>query len=422
MTWVCMIGAIPAAAEAVAAYGRRLMVIAEPDSDVPGAGGVPASVTRHAEMVAVTDLTDSAAVLSAVERLIGVYGTPEAVISFTEYGSVPAAIMSGRLNQRSVSVAAAERARDKRKMRSQLAGTDWEWPWRAGNSDEIVAAVGDELGGGPWVIKPVGGTGSDGLAIVRDAGDVARWAGETRGDGREWIAEKYTNGPHFTIEALSSGGGHRVLGIASQEGVGTSDLAVNGHWHLYPAPVPAEQEAEIWRATSGMLDALGVSEGASHTEVRLDPVHGPVIIETHTRFGGCRIPELIRLASGVSPYEEAVAVALGETPVAAGPARGASCIRFVLAPVAGLLTGLSLPADVLSDPRLHAVGWEASVGDVVSVPRKSDDILGHVITVAEDPKRAWNAAQEFVSAATVQIVAGDVPVPASPSGTPVSPS
>ena len=36
MTWVCMIGAVPAAAEAVAAFGRRLVVIGEPDSDVPG--------------------------------------------------------------------------------------------------------------------------------------------------------------------------------------------------------------------------------------------------------------------------------------------------------------------------------------------------------------------------------------------------
>jgi len=421
MTWVCMIGAIPAAAEAVAAFGRRLVVIGEPDSDVPGAAGVPVRVTRHAELVAIADLTDTGAVLSAVDRLLGVYGTPEAVISFTEYGSVPAAIMSGRLNQRSVSVVAAERARDKRKMRSRLAGTDWEWPWRAGHSDEVVAAIRDELGGGPWIIKPADGSGSNGLTIVHDAGDAARWADMTRDGGGEWIAEKYANGPEFTVEALSRGGGHRVLGIASQQTAGTSDLAANGHWHLYPALVSAAQEAQIWRATNGMLDALGIHEGASHTEVRLDPVHGPVIIETHTRLGGCHIPELIRLGSGMDPYQEAVAAALSETSTAAGPAK-AACVRFLLSPAAGLLTGLSLPAGVLSDPRLHALGWSASIGDTVSTPENSDEFLGHVITVAEDPKGAWDAAQEFISAVTVQITAEDAPVLASSRGKPVSPS
>jgi biotin carboxylase len=407
VNWICLIGAIPGAATAVAASGRRLMVIGEADCDVPGAGGIAVEVTRQAEVVALADLTDPAAVVAACDRLIELYGVPELVVSFTEYGSLPAAQISKKLGLPSVSASAVTLSRDKRLMRARLVGTPWEWPFRTGSHAAIAAAIEPELAEGPWVVKPADGYGSIDVTVLTDGADLRRWARQPGRDTQAWIAEKLAGGPEFSVEAVSSGGHHRITGIAAEQTAGDSDLIADGHWHLFPALISGEQAEQIGRATSGVLDALEIREGPSHTEVRLDPVHGPVVIETHTRLGGCHLPELIRLVNGIDLYREALSALLGEPLPTTPSAAAASCIRFLLAPADGLLTGIEFPVWALSDPCLHELNWTASIGDRVTVPQDSDTYLGYIITLADHPRAAMDAAAKLRLAVTVQITTMD---------------
>ncbi len=60
----------------------------------------------------------------------------------------------------------------------------------------------------------------------------------------------------------------------------------------------------------GCLGAIGVKTGAFHTEIKLTP-DGPWVIEVNGRIGG-GVPEMLLKASGVSLFELAMHVALGE--------------------------------------------------------------------------------------------------------------
>jgi hypothetical protein len=99
---------------------------------------------------------------------------------------------------------------------------------------------------------------------------------------------------------------------------------------------------------------LGIRNGATHTELRVDPVHGPVVIETHTRPGGDDIPALTKLTTGRDQYSEAIAAQLG-LPVPPPTVVSAAAAAICFAPPGGYnchLVRLGVPP-VFTDPSIQ---------------------------------------------------------------------
>jgi hypothetical protein len=127
-----------------------------------------------------------------------------------------------------------------------------------------------------------------------------------QGDSCIW--EQYIDGPEFSVEAVTFHATHQILGITEKVTTGPPNFVEVGHFA--PARLSAKDVNNITNMVTRCLNALGVSKGASHTEVKYVKSHA-FLIETHTRAGGDRIPLLTKLVSGYDQYELAVRSILG---------------------------------------------------------------------------------------------------------------
>ncbi|WP_105169040.1 ATP-grasp domain-containing protein [Pseudoalteromonas sp. T1lg23B] len=164
--------------------------------------------------------------------------------------------------------------------------------------------------GGPVIVKPFNATGSSGVTKVHHRGEIdgaLRWLKQC-GHDFPVIAEEFLLGDEFSIEAISENGKHCILAITKKikDEVNFVELG-----HVLPAPIDDAAKEAISTFVRDALDALGLRDGPSHTEVMLTP-NGPRIIETHSRAGGDRIFELLELATGINVLEMTVRQATGE--------------------------------------------------------------------------------------------------------------
>lgn len=250
--------------------------------------------------------------------------------SFSDQGQVPAAAAGQALGIPTHSVETVRLVHDKYAMRQRLA--------EAGVESTASTVVHDAAGlaefvathGYPCVVKPASGMASAGVSVVSGPDEVeaamARARGITRDQGAaptlittpvlasardaadpaegapavteppiQVVVEAFLAGVQYSVECFSEQGEHQVVTITRKYSDPVSLVELG---HVMPAPLePAQQEA-IGEHVARALDALGVEFGPTHTEIVLTGA-GPRIIETHLRFGGDHIWDLVTDATGV---------------------------------------------------------------------------------------------------------------------------
>jgi biotin carboxylase len=201
--------------------------------------------------------------------------------------------------------------RHKAEMRRTLAaaGLD-DTPARLVEGAGQVGRFGEEFGY-PFVLKPVDGRGSLGIAIVRAEHDIKK-AIENYGahaSMHRMLAEAFLEGEEYSIEAFSEKGAHRVVCVTQKFKDPVTCIETG---HCIPAPIDEAVRERLARFVISALDAIGLKDGPSHTEV-IDTTRGPKMVETHARLAGDSIVELIRLTSGVDLDELWVRQVCGES-------------------------------------------------------------------------------------------------------------
>jgi hypothetical protein len=201
---------------------------------------------------------------------------------------------------------------DKAAMRARLRAVGLE--------DTPAALVTDRAGlrafaaehGLPLVIKPNGGTASVGVSVARAPGELDgcfdRAAAEQGGfRARGVLAERFFEGPQFSIEGFAEDGEHVFAAITRKYSDPVSLVELG---HVLPAPLGAADELVIQRYARDVLTALGIRFGPTHTEFVLTS-DGPRIIETHLRLAGDLIP-LVPVVTGVDLVELQIRQTMGE--------------------------------------------------------------------------------------------------------------
>lgn len=159
----------------------------------------------------------------------------------------------------------------------------------------------------PMIVKPVNGEGSKEVFKISSNNEVDQVLHHIGGEF-EYILEQWVKGPEFSVECISESGFHRVLAI-------TEKFKLENHvelGHRLPAPISESDRLSIEKYVYSVLDALGIVNGPSHTEIIMSS-NGPILVETHTRLGGDNIYELIKLASGLDVLEMVANSALGNS-------------------------------------------------------------------------------------------------------------
>lgn len=222
---------------------------------------------------------------------------------------------------------ASLRAHDKYAMRVALSEAGVECPKFTcvngfeGISGLEVSGLGDgngkwQMGNGKWdmplIVKPTDRSGSlavtkvekneELLPAVKKALEVSM--------AHEAMIEEYIEGREISVEMISCRGTHYALQITDKETTGAPHFVELAH--RQPSDLPAAMQEHIFAITRRALDALGLTEGASHSEYKITDEGRIVVMEIGGRMGGDFIgSDLVRLSTGYDFVQGVIEVALG---------------------------------------------------------------------------------------------------------------
>lgn len=360
-----------------------------------------------ADVMFVVDYTDWSVVGPLAEAAHQIWGFA-ATASLTDPGQDATSRINDKYGLPGTGFEVYHRLRDKLAMRRHLSTADGVLPVGAEplTDKASLTAFGDRYGY-PFIVKPLDLGGSFGVMRVRGPADVDRaWAqvlrlretGVDRGPRdlfsiNDFLMEEYLPGTEYTVEAFSFAGHHVVVAV-TEKVLNEAHFAELGH--ALPARISATEEAEIVAATVRFLDAIGLRDGASHTEVRVSK-RGVGIIESHNRIGGAHINELIEAGYGVNLMRYAIGWPLRLIePLAERPApTGAGCVRFLSSPP-GRIEAIEGFGEVLAHPDVLAANLTAKPGDVVRPVENNWDLLGLVAVRGPNTDAAVKLCEDLV--------------------------
>ncbi len=195
---------------------------------------------------------------------------------------------------------AAVRAHDKHLMHDALVAAGVDCPM----SD------GTQL---PVIVKPTDRSGSLGVQKVERKEDLAPAIAKAKALSMsgQVIVEEYIEGREISVEMISCRGIHYALQITDKVTTGAPHFVELEHHQ--PSDLPAAMQTKIFEITRRALDALGITNGASHSEYKITSEGRIVVMEIGGRMGGDFIgSDLVKLSTGYDFVEGVIRVALGE--------------------------------------------------------------------------------------------------------------
>lgn len=180
---------------------------------------------------------------------------------------------------------------------------------------QMVKSVDEELNDAftsPLIIKPTDRSGSLGVTKVSDyiSRKYALQAALDYSFKHEAIVEEYIEGREISVEFISYNGVHYPLQITDKVTTGAPHFVELEHHQ--PADLTATQYDEVYTITKRALTALGVTNGASHSEYRITKDGKIYVMEIGARMGGDFIgSDLVQLSTGYDFLRGVIEVALG---------------------------------------------------------------------------------------------------------------
>lgn len=163
----------------------------------------------------------------------------------------------------------------------------------------------------PVIIKPSDSSCSNGVTKVdcqeqiQAAIDRARQASSSG----EILVEECVFGREVSVESISYHGKHYVLTITDKETTGAPYFVEIAHHQPSNLPIQIKEKLEIY--VPRILDAIGLTNGASHAEFKIDNDGNIKFIEIGARGGGDFISyNLVELSTGYDYIKGMIEVAL----------------------------------------------------------------------------------------------------------------
>ena len=265
--------------------------------------------------------------------------------------------------------------------------------------EELAALVGY-----PLICKPVHGVGSNGVTKVDSAADIERalmW-GKTALSSMpsdSLMVEQFHYGSEFSVECLSEEGRHVVACV-------TQKISEPEHFvelgHVLPAPLDDTDRKRIESIVLAMLDALGVTDGVTHTEV-VDTGDTVRVIETHLRPAGDEIPYMLAEACGVDLIEALARQSVGlpaldsvVTQLAAADLHRYAAIWYQSPDIAGEVRTIEGLDEARAVPGVHGVSILRGVGEQLTVLSGSSARSAYAWAIGASPDEAMARARDAV--------------------------
>ena len=164
----------------------------------------------------------------------------------------------------------------------------------------------------PLIVKPTDRSGSRGIYKVNNEKELKNGIKNSLKESfsKEIIIEEFIEGNEYSVEAVSQNGIHKIIQITRKFTTGSPHFIETGH--IQPACLSKEITKKICDIIIRSLDVLKVSNGASHSEIKIfnDEVK---IIEIGARMGGDFIgSDLVNISTGVDFLKLVLDISLGK--------------------------------------------------------------------------------------------------------------
>ncbi|GHE12731.1 ATP-grasp domain-containing protein [Streptomyces alanosinicus] len=257
----------------------------------------------------------------------------------------------------------------------------------AGQAAHAVGRVGM---GFPVVVKPAEQGGSWGVSVVESPEQLD---GAVR-HAQSWpiaaphglrmdqrvVVQEYVPGPEFSLDTVVWREEYFHLPVVEKHTTGGAYRAETGH--TCPAALPLGDLHAVRSAAERALRALGIRNGVAHTELKISPEGGPVVIEVGARLPGDHLVDVVRRASGIDEARAYLQAVLDEKPDVPTPREGACAIRFLTPPRAGTFHGVTILGrhDGLVDRDITT-----PAGAAVGCAQDNSARIGHLVFAAPTP-------------------------------------
>jgi argininosuccinate lyase len=389
---------------------RYVLVTRDPDLyRLPD--GEPHPVLALADEVVVAETNDAAALVEAA-RGVAARREIDGVLTTCDYYLPAVALVAETLGLPGAPTDVLHTATRKHLVRQVLADKGVpDVPYAVVSTWAQAHKAAADLGY-PLVVKPVDMNSGTGVRKVLDEAGLAVAFAEatapvrnTRDQPLERLAllERVLDGPEYSVESVTRDGVTRVLGITAKSVAEPGVEAGSGFvesGHLFPAPLAPDERAAIERHVVAVLDAVGLTHGISHTEVRVTAA-GPRLIELNPRQGGGYIFELVRLVTGFNPLQVLVDLALGREPVPGPSTARSAAVTFLLPPSDGVVREVR-GAERLGDDH-RVLGHETPSAGREVRPGDNNERIGHVLVADPTGDRAKTWADDIVAGLDVRV-------------------
>lgn len=167
----------------------------------------------------------------------------------------------------------------------------------------------------PIIVKPTDRSGSRGICKLYSSERLAEAVNHAIDESfeKKALVEEFAEGQEYSVEFISYNGTHRFLQLTHKFTTGEPHFIETGH--LEPAPVDKETVERVKRVVVHALDTLGLKNGATHTELKIDKNGKIQLIEIGGRMGGdCIGSDLVRYSTGYDFVRMVIDVACGKAP------------------------------------------------------------------------------------------------------------
>lgn len=311
------------------------------------------------------------------------------------------------LNLIGISEDTATKATNKIKMRDALKINNVPIPmyFSVNNYDDYIESVNKiKENNYKCIVKPADNSGSRGIRLIdnyteeelRNTYDYCM----KNSDSSKLVVEEYMNGPEVSVETISKDGVCHVIQITDKITTGSPYFVEMGH--SQPSQLKNSVIEEIKKVTIDANQAIGISDGPSHTEIKVT-VDGPKIVEIGARLGGDNITtHLVPYSTGVNMVEASIKIAIGEEIDIQKKFNKASAIRYKncekgkIVEVSGIENANNIQG--IKDIKIiHGVGYYSD--DI----RSSNDRVGYVISQEDTAQKAIKACEKALEEIKIKV-------------------
>lgn len=334
----------------------------------------------------------------------------EAVIGVDEYSVQLAADISDRMGLSRDRSEAVRRATHKDLLRSALDRAELPQPsWARADSVEVVDVdwLTTSLGPGPWVLKPLDRTASEGVVRV-DASSLA-WGRDQLaavvGPQTPVLAEAFVPGPEIAVEAILTNGELEIVTVFDKPDIGDGPTFWEATY-LAPSTIPRSLVEEVRLLIERAARALELPTTPIHAELRLAEDR-PVIIELAPRTIGGRCARAIRLGDGRHLEDLVIErVVTDRRTIAAGRRGGPIGIWMLPTPADGRFEGVDGVDEAAAIPGVDRIEITTTPGTAVYAPPRTRSYLGFVFVSGRSRRHVVATLERVRSVLRPRVVPG----------------